>query len=274
MNNINYDDIKHLPDEVRGKLISESDSITFVEDITGDQVVKKYPKPKWMSIEDTIKSTTWLAETENKILKEFWRTGEIPQSSRRRLGTGLYYKIKQQMNKPEVKIENGAVKEITITNPGPAVEWTGKVGNSNSLVLGKSNYFTPSIEDIRVGYNFEWQRNDTKIWKSSNISSSGDLEGNWEEMIVNNKIRVPYLTKTQIAGEGWDLLAEYESGNRWVKFQKIPKVGNPIFLYFNDKNWLTIEQTRVSGESVPLRYSGECKCINTFRYICKLLNIN
>lgn len=134
----------------------------------------------------------------------------------------------------------------------------------------ENKYFTPDISDIRVGYELE----------SHNISMDelGVPELNydrWEKRIlkqidvgyfmkygIRGGIRVPYLTKEQIEAEGWECI--YDDGST-LNFKRPyheltfwPEPSYNIYL---------------KEEGTQNGYGGECKDINTFRYICKLLNI-
>ena len=129
-------------------------------------------------------------------------------------------------------------------------------------------YFTPDITDIRVGYECERQ----------------DLEGNWQPLkmpsifiprcvtdyntghgwIVDKKIRVPYLTKEQIEAEGWKWREELEEFTKYDEGHECVVVLLPehrVHIYYYEPNEL------------DTRFWGECKDINTFRYITKLLGI-
>ncbi len=117
-------------------------------------------------------------------------------------------------------------------------------------------YFTPSIEDIRVGYECEidWagmaggRENYLK-----QILKLNELSG-MNEFFIKAAVRVPYLTKEQIEAEGWE---EHANG-----FEK-------------DGNLLKLLNNRdvIISHAGFSKFCGECKDINTFRYICKLLNI-
>ena len=101
-----------------------------------------------------------------------------------------------------------------------------------------------------------------------------------------NYIRVPYLTKEQIEAEGWtEFITEYRGDI---------KLENMNYVFFNEKSnymlgWffnrnqigllvkdpakaLDINGNIINYNDAP-RYTGECKDINTFRKIIKLLGI-
>jgi len=78
----------------------------------------------------------------------------------------------------------------------------------------------------------------------------------------SREIKVPYLTKEQIEAEGW-----ISNG------KDIPTLKKGVYtIWFSSYKFLGIFEEQCS-ESIPL-YTGECKSINEFRYICKLLKIN
>lgn len=136
-------------------------------------------------------------------------------------------------------------------------------------------YYTPDIEDIHVGYECERESNSGRWYKDIieeiQLTSSDNPFQKIISDVANKALRVPYLNAEQIEKEGWDLLADYKSGYHWIK---IPKIGNSIFLHYNDKKWLFIKQDPLSEYELTIQYSGECKDINQFRKICKMLNIN
>src|SRR6187431_1971729 len=94
-----------------------------------------------------------------------------------------------------------------------------------------SDYFTPQIEDIRVGYECEICPNlgyDDRwiptVGKCEEIPGNGVKSCNLDELtydcLIDGHIgiRVPYLTKEQIEAEGWkaaiaNLGGQYEKGN-------------------------------------------------------------
>ena len=139
-------------------------------------------------------------------------------------------------------------------------------------------YFTPDIEDIRVGYECEvlYAHNTTKY--------GGKTYDKWEPyifeiqgvdqvdkcLVLDDKYRTPYLTKEQIEAEGWEITARevkappYEVD--WINAKK-----GEHTLWIN----LAMHKSMHMGISDKIYnvFRGQCKDINTFRYICKLLNI-
>lgn len=111
------------------------------------------------------------------------------------------------------------------------------------------------------------------------------LKDNWEKYIIKDEyeaswffeaykadaspseFRVPYLTKEQIEAEGW----RFESAH----FVKDIDKNSYYSLTMNEGNNIVITKSYIEGWAWiwgPF-YSGECKDINTLRYLLKLLNI-
>lgn len=121
-------------------------------------------------------------------------------------------------------------------------------------------YFTPSIEDIRVGYECEIQDYKER-WEWTRAKD--DMWRDFASLIDNQKIRVPYLTKEQIEAEGW---TSYQ-GSTLIALNR----GDFYIWYSEFSKLLSIEEGKLPRKRT--RFIGECKDINTFRYISKLLGI-
>ena len=157
-------------------------------------------------------------------------------------------------------------------------------------------YFVPEISDIRVGYECEiwWNYNylPKDEWCSVKVlqESTKDFDlYDFTSRINKNEIRVPYLTKEQIEDEGWVRQNNYLDETKNQRFGGIPdyelktEFGSlRLFIKDLEKPYenISIERYTKSDHSNPLSLSGKwfvyrgiCKDINTFRYICKLLNI-
>lgn len=141
----------------------------------------------------------------------------------------------------------------------------------------ENKYFTPSIEDIRVGYECE-----------VNMGLIPGFREGWNKEILNQEntayylkfgsaksmFRVPYLTKEQIEAEGW-IYTEYTTVYGFHKtFYKVVDhygVTREIELRYNYETYfLSLEYD--CGDRCTL-YEGECRCINDFRLIMKMLKI-
>ena len=117
-----------------------------------------------------------------------------------------------------------------------------------------NNYYTPTVEDFRVGFEYDLWSPLTEGFIAFKTSSGSSFNGRWE----NNIIRVPFLTKEAIEADGW--VEEVKSDN-WTSFIKNNK--EYMFYNFNSKT-LNIE-----GKI----YNANCRCINDFRLIIKLLGL-
>jgi len=155
--------------------------------------------------------------------------------------------------------------------------------------MEEQKYFVPKIEDIYSGYEYERERKG-KWEKVREFSNDYDYEDNPHYALMkdiqNGKIRVPYLTKKQIEAEGWKVENFPYNIIKGVKNTGIYDLNNDItgieynlFYRFENKR-LSIESYIINYgkadrpyKGVNCIYFGECKDINTFRYICKLLEI-
>lgn len=158
----------------------------------------------------------------------------------------------------------------------------------------EQNYFTPTIEDLRVGYECEvLPINESLGWEAGRLSYYSGYEGPglynlypfWyttrkgnygriKTMIHDFKqIRVPYLTQEQIEKEGW----AYERANGLVIALTFKKDNYILDWYWNDKKIVIRKIKEMCPGSMKFEleqlYKGNCPSINEFRIIMKLLNI-
>lgn len=127
-----------------------------------------------------------------------------------------------------------------------------------------SGYFTPQLSEFMVGYEYEENAAShydppSKTWYKRVFKESfgqGYMIGNG---IKVGYIRVPYLTKEQIEEEGW-----VQRGGKEYFYKK-----EYMLMYEFDKNILHVVLTLPAQKL----FTGLCKDISTFRYICKLLGI-
>lgn len=170
------------------------------------------------------------------------------------------------------------------------------------LTQSETKYFTPSIEDIRVGYECEQHVNvppmdfdeaikdlsdmqsvQKMVWGKSTILTAEGIPFIVKQ-IKDGNIRVSYLTKEQIEAEGWkplDKLSPFTG--KPYKWQKV--IGEKETGVFNEDHIYTLEFEPLSHLTIHLEWEsswnrfegnifvGRCPDINTFRYICKLLGI-
>lgn len=135
--------------------------------------------------------------------------------------------------------------------------------------MENNKYFTPDIEDLHIGYECEiYAQNTDKLirkvsWHTVTVHFSPMMSkhvglNQVPRLSKTKHIRVPYLTKEQIEAEGWKHYGKncFELNPRWFCSWYPEKNRLDIYDEENDKN-----------------FAGECKDINTFRKICKLLGI-
>jgi len=149
--------------------------------------------------------------------------------------------------------------------PEPRAPWFDptKLLKLKSNPMTTEEYFTPSIEDIRVGYECEINPTiniNPENWNKLKIAQVEQIKRITEAPF---SIRVPYLTKEQIEAEGWKA-----RGSEGYYYKKCNKV---VYLPNNNNIMLITQFTERPLENEI--FKGECKDINTFRYICKLLGI-
>jgi len=139
-----------------------------------------------------------------------------------------------------------------------------------------NKYFVPEISDFHIGYEYEQGLVD------SNWFTTG-----WEKRIIDEKSnlklikehpslhRVPYLTKEQLEAEGWHSPEVYRDGGTLVykkdkyeiTFMGENKISPSTEIVFTELFEMMDKITR------HILFKGKCKDINTFRRICKLLEI-
>jgi hypothetical protein len=157
----------------------------------------------------------------------------------------------------------------------------------------ENKYFTPDIEDICIGYEYEKysiglqmvygrflpdnERDDELKWRPNIIKCGSDILGleagsypNEDEpykafkTLWKDYIRVPYLTKEQIEAEGWkQISSEILTHGYFLKGECRLELLEDSIICIRNGYWYP-ENTI---------YKGECKDINTFRKIIKLLGI-
>lgn len=144
----------------------------------------------------------------------------------------------------------------------------------------ENKYFTPDLEDIRFGYECEvFGQTTTKLIKNVDFHKViVDLHMEVGQKIGINQIpnlikkrfiRTPYLTKEQIEAEGWEFI-KHHAGTEGYDFEK-DEYSLYVDFDFRGEIYLKI----YNGEHYEEfnYFSGKCKDINTFRKICKLLEI-
>jgi hypothetical protein len=148
-------------------------------------------------------------------------------------------------------------------------------------------YYTPCIEDIRIGYECEKREsiydNTLKVrgtgeWEKITVDITGHRNrlGRLIHFYPMIELRVPFLTKEQIEAEGWKYTGR--GTDIWFKKEGIilrddgHHFTEIVLQYGLHDHRLAIRPKFVGGEEDKF-FEGECKDINTFRLIMKLLYI-
>ena len=141
----------------------------------------------------------------------------------------------------------------------------------------ENKYFTPDMEDFHIGY--ECEISTPTIWKSGKFPEILELNSELDEFgkdslmkAAHAILRVPYLTKEQIETEGWK---ENVLNNNEKALLLFLKNGYELRMY---KNYICRFSILIVGAGIipnwdKVLFEGKCKDINTFRKICKLLEI-
>jgi hypothetical protein len=154
----------------------------------------------------------------------------------------------------------------------------------------ENKYFTPDIEDIHIGYECEIlyphnmikynEKLNENLWEKHKFELQESLsEG--DSMSFDYIYRTLYLTKEQIEAEGWETTDEgVDSRGEKILYKNCKKDLNifnlKYYLIFNEieKSLNIYMRKSLFDDSITSNlYNGECKDINTFRKIIKLLGI-
>ena len=143
------------------------------------------------------------------------------------------------------------------------------------------SYFQPQISDIHIGYECEIKMSYNKEWikiKADVIYTKLLLESFYD-------VRTPYLTKEQIEAEGWKI-SNYSM--LYTDFNEKDFSKDYYAYLFEKENYTLVYNTGSKVLSIIVKdpslvensdftkmsvFRGECKSINEFRYVCKLLKI-
>ena len=141
----------------------------------------------------------------------------------------------------------------------------------------ENKYFTPDIEDLYVGYKLEIKGKHDINWQP--VVLGKDVIWHQFTHIENlgqamEQLRVPYLTKEQIEAEGWRQELIYPNGTFIMMLGDKHKGFECMFA--DGDTQIVITRVWSMYDDKFLRdniYKGNCKCINQFRLIIKLLGI-
>lgn len=135
-------------------------------------------------------------------------------------------------------------------------------------------YYTPSIEDIRIGYFYEQNallginsdNSGLREWQSTQISNPVNL---YDILIKIQKepktIRTPYLTKEQIESKGWN--------SDGIHFWKNEYSNTKLYVsnVIGEKHHIVIYRVTTGSKTPSILFTGYCPSINEFKYITEYL---
>ena len=124
----------------------------------------------------------------------------------------------------------------------------------------ENKYFTPDIEDVHAGYECELLI--YAKWEPNTVKPYTELRS-VVKCIKDKVIRVPYLTKEQIEAEEWKF--DYNLGDFDYYIKTVNDTEYELEFCYKERININIWKRTL--------YHGECKDINTFRKLCKLLHI-
>lgn len=142
----------------------------------------------------------------------------------------------------------------------------------------ENKYYTPDLEDLFVGYEYEIL-NSEDIWENKKL----EFSFGWLEIPenFNENIRTKYLTKEQIENEGWEIYNGRAEFKKCIGYydKEDDLTGTEYLLDYNEKtNHLIIECGTINfGEAYyPYEghnhiFSGQVKSINEFRKVIKMV---
>ena len=152
----------------------------------------------------------------------------------------------------------------------------------------EKKYYTPDLEDLHLGYEFEI-KNDEGEWVPNGLYLS-PLSSRGEDynliLIAEKEIRTPYLSKEDIESLGFIL--KHKSVDYWFEYNKqlllSPEFNKfhggtayRIFLNYGfHDNRLSIKadfEGNGNYDSSEFLFEGECKSINELKKILKWLKI-
>lgn len=167
-------------------------------------------------------------------------------------------------------------------------EFVDVVNNKVKKYMEKKNkYYTPDIEDIRIGYEFEYNGHFKHLppqeWKKIVMDYEFFTEGGgWDNEPMSmyylpkikhytepENIRVSYLTKEQIEAEGWEEMKPPIVAIN-LYFREAPYIKGEYRMDYNFEMQLMQIQHNSYYKDI---FYGKIKSINEFRWICKLLKI-
>lgn len=138
--------------------------------------------------------------------------------------------------------------------------------------MEENKYYIPEIEDLYIGYELEvleaiYTCDLLDFTITTNKYAKGVIQRGYDIDTIkslNLNIRVPYLTKEDIIG--WENIVEIDDVGAFEATKN--KKGTDYKVCWTTDNVLSVWE--YGNDCI---YRGDCRCINDFRLIMKLLNI-
>jgi hypothetical protein len=162
-------------------------------------------------------------------------------------------------------------------------------------MTSKEKYYTPTIEEFHVGFEYEynnnhvWMHEPTKgEWKKEEyINGVGqDGESDYHEimnMLEHNEVRVKHLDREDIESLGWedcDTPTGYAGGHYWIKDAELKHGNRNIveemhLIHQPLTNWILIWQVMrlTTGDTNNTRFSGVIKNKSELKRLLKQIGI-
>ena len=143
----------------------------------------------------------------------------------------------------------------------------------------ENKYFTPDMEDVRIGMEYYYLRDNNEFILFI-LTEKEFRAPEWIESLTGRKqsiftylqegkIKVAYLTKEQIEAEGWKFIKHHAE----IEGYEFEKDEYSLYVEFDFRGEIYLKIYSDGYYEEFNYFSGKCKDINTFRKICKLLEI-
>lgn len=169
----------------------------------------------------------------------------------------------------------------------------------------EKKYYTPSLDDLREGYEFEYQVYEeekdeyTDEWETMIFDSRAGLGHDMTHSFSDGRVRVPYFDMDQLKNEGWLSSKFVDRSYGWISMEFLEKESSRNFKpgpdsWCADCSYITyyvgfykgygvgqspikvLKQTTggfAGGEKLETIFYGDCLTVNEFRTLCKWLKI-
>ena len=138
----------------------------------------------------------------------------------------------------------------------------------------ESKYYTPSIEEFHVGFEYEQL-------EASDTANGPELELSWVKKQVyhgfgcfdedrwaleENEIRVKYLDKQDIEELGFKLM--------WSEYNELSLVKNNTLIQLRESNYMEIFNNNIQDKFKSVLFRGKIKNKSELKQLLEMLNIS